>query len=239
MTTSLLSPRKSRRATDEVYRILYDRIVRGDLEAGTRLDIDAIVGELDVSRTPVREAIIHLEAAGLVECQPYRGSVVTGVDPARLDEVTALRYDLEGLAAEMGCLRLTDAELARMGAILDDIQTQSTRPDFTFETFNRLNREFHATLYSAADSPTLTRLIQQLGIDADRMRAHFAAPRDTSHAEHRAILDACLARDPQAAGDAMRHHILAAFEALTGHKPAPDGAFSRVLTRHSRQEETA
>lgn len=234
MTTSSLPPRHARRATDEVYRILYQRIVSGEMASGTRVDIDGIVTELDVSRTPVREAVLQLEAVGLVERQPYRGSVVTGVDPGRLEEVAGLRSELEGLAAELGALRLTETELSRMGEILDEIAASSRKPDYTLETFNRLNAEFHGILNSAADSPVLARLIQQLSVEADRMRVHFPAPRHTRHDDHADILDACRRRDARAAGEAMRRHIRNAYFEMTGTNHATaDGVFAAVSRERS------
>ena len=66
-----------RRMTDQVVRVLRDRIVSGDLAAGARVEINELCAELGVSPTPVREAILQLEALGLVTRQPYRGTVVT------------------------------------------------------------------------------------------------------------------------------------------------------------------
>ena len=229
MNSSSLPPRHARRATDEIYRILYGRIVSGDMAPGTRVDIEGIVTEFDVSRTPVREAVLQLEAVGLVERQPYRGSVVTGVDPGRLEEVAGLRSELEGLAAELGALRLTEDELSRMDTILTEIAASSTRPDYTLETFNKLNAEFHGILYSAADSPVLARLIQQLSIEADRMRVHFPAPQHTRHDDHADILQACRNRDARAAGEAMRRHIQNAYFEMTGtNMPTAGGVLDAV-----------
>src|SRR3954452_16691890 len=94
-----------RRLADEVFDRLHDRIVTGDLAPGDRVDAGEIADSLGVSRTPVREAILRLDAEGLVERQPYRGVVVTAVDQAAAEEVTALRVHLETLAARIAVPR--------------------------------------------------------------------------------------------------------------------------------------
>ncbi|MCX6502490.1 MAG: GntR family transcriptional regulator [Microbacterium sp.] len=196
--------------TDEVARILRDRIVRGELPAGSRLELATLAIELGVSRTPIREAILQLETAGLVQRQPYRGTVVAGVDPLRLEEVTALRIDLEGRAALLGVPRLTDDDVARMTAILDELEARHDDEDLA-TVFNELNRAFHDVLYRAAGAPVLTRLIETLGAEADRIRLHFDLRSPLAEVFHRQILAACRDRDADAAARATRLHLLESY----------------------------
>jgi DNA-binding GntR family transcriptional regulator len=226
----MLPPRASRRASDEVHRILHSRIVTGVLPPGGRIDVDAIAAELDVSRTPVREAMLQLASAGLVERQPYRGTVVTGVDETRLEEVTALRVTLEGLATELGALRLTDDDIARMAAIQDEIERMGTDPAFSLGVFNDLNRAFHDVVFGAADAPVLARLINILGAEADRIRLHFPLTPGLAHEFHRAIVDACRARDADAARDATRRHLLEAYFGMKGDRRITPGPLAAALT---------
>lgn len=205
-----------RRMTDEVTRILRDRIVGGDLPAGGRIDVATLAAELGISRTPVREAILQLEAAGLVVRQPYRGTVVAGVDAGRLEEVTALRVELEGRATLLGVPRLTDEDVTRMAAILGELDARHDDPDFSLGVFNDLNREFHGIVYAAADAPVLLRLVEVLGAEADRIRLHFDLRAPLAEAHHREILAACRARDAAAAARATQLHLVESYLGMRG-----------------------
>jgi DNA-binding GntR family transcriptional regulator len=218
--------------SDEVARILRDRIVDGDLPPGARVDATTIAAELGTSRTPVREALLRLEAAGLVLRQPYRGTVVAGVDVNRLEEVTALRVDLEGRAALLGTPRLTDADIDRMRTVLDELDARSDDPDFSLGVFNQLNSDFHTVLYTAADAPVLVGLIASLHAEADRIRLHFDVRAPFADAFHREILEACVRRDGQAAAHATRRHLAESYLGMSGIDAVRPGILADVLREH-------
>jgi DNA-binding GntR family transcriptional regulator len=225
-----MSIHRPARMADQVARVLRDRIVDGTLAAGSRVDIGETAAELGVSQTPVREALVELESTGLVSRQPYRGAVVVGIDANRLEEVTALRIDLEGRAAELGATRLSDSDLERMRSVLDRLEQAAGDGDFSLGLFNELNREFHAVIYRAGDSPTLVRLIELLGAEADRMRLHFDVRAPFAEAFHRQILAACERRDAQAVAEATRRHILEAYVAMRqGDRTIGPGLLADVL----------
>lgn len=218
------------RMADQVARVLRDRIVDGTLPAGSRIDIAETAAELGVSPTPVREALVELESTGLVRRQPYRGTVVVGIDANRLEEVTALRIDLEGRAAELGAVRLSETDLERMRSMLEQLERASDDAAFSLGLFNELNREFHAVIYRASDSPTLVRLIELLGAEADRMRLHFDVRAPFAEAFHRQILAGCERRDARGVAEATRHHILEAYFAMRqGDRTIAPGLLADVL----------
>lgn len=219
--------RSARRMTDEVLGILHARIVDGTLAPGEKLDIEAIAREFSVSRTPVREAVLQLESLGLVERLPYRGSVVAALSEENLDEVTALRVALEGLAAELGAPRLTPLEIARMRAILVELDEAADAPDFSLGRFNTLNREFHRIIYAASGTPVLLRLIDQLGAEADRLRLHSDVRGSGADSQHREILDACERGDSASAGEATRRHIAQLVQSR--HATPEHGLLARTL----------
>lgn len=230
---ALLQPR---RMTDAVVRELRKRIVAGDLAPGARIDINVLAAELGVSHTPVREAILHLEGLGMVTRQPYRGTVVTGIDPNRLEEITALRIDLEGRATLLGVPRLSQRELERMREFNDEFAAGERNGPHGPDDFNRLNREFHGIVYAAADSPTLLRLIESLQDEADRIRLRVDMKRSTAPAFHAEILEACERRDAQAACDATRRHLLETYFALRGGEPRPGEGLLAGVIRDTRME---
>lgn len=229
MSAPLLPPRGSRRVADEIYRILQGRIISGELQPGARIDIDALAAELEVSRTPVREAVLQLDSAGLVERKAYRGTIVTGVDEGRLEEITALRISLEGLATELGTARIDDRDIDEMERIQDEIESRGDERDFSLGLFNDLNAQFHNRVFAAAQSPTLLRLIADLGSEADRIRLHFSFKPALAHVYHREIIAACRARDAAGAALATRKHLLAAYVGMRGGHCAPTGALAAVL----------
>lgn len=217
----------SRRATDQALQLLRSRIISGELAAGARVEIDAIAHELSISRTPVREAVLQLESVGLIERLPYRGSVVTGVNPARLEEVTALRIQLEGLAAETAAPHLTDDEIAQMAELHARIQERGG--GFSMGAFNDLNRAFHRVLYAAADAPVLLQQIDVLTADADRIRIHFNVAPRSAERYHEPILEACRDRDAARVRDLTREHILHAYFATRGSEDTGAGILATVI----------
>jgi GntR family transcriptional regulator, rspAB operon transcriptional repressor len=206
--------RASRRTADAVFAHLQAAIVGGRLTAGERVDIDAVAAELDVSRTPIREALLRLEGEGLVERIPYRGAIVRGVDAGLAEETTAVRVHLEGMAVRLAVARLTDETLDDMADALQRLATLESSADYDREVWNDLNDRFHNALYTAAVCPSLTRQIEALAAQANRIRTHFDVRSGPVDAEHAAILEACRARDADRAARVAQEHILRAHERM-------------------------
>jgi DNA-binding GntR family transcriptional regulator len=220
-----------RRVADQVYERLREQIVTGERAPGDRLDPTDVAGELGVSRTPVREAVLRLDADGLVERLPYRGVVVSAIDPDGVAEVAALRLQLETLAVRAAVPRLTDGDLARMHELHARLGTAMTGADAQ-ESFRALNRDFHLTLYRAAGSPLLLRHIEDLADRADRFRLHFDVRQGSAVGDHAEILAACEARDTEAVVSATRRHILvSALHMLPDGAPVAPGSLLDVTLR--------
>jgi DNA-binding GntR family transcriptional regulator len=99
---------------DEVAREIQKRILDGAIEVGAWIRQETLAAELGVSRTPVREALRQLQAGGLVEVLPRRGTVVRGPSARDISESYAVRAQLEGLAAALAAQVITDPELQRL-----------------------------------------------------------------------------------------------------------------------------
>jgi DNA-binding GntR family transcriptional regulator len=194
-----------------VFNHLHAEIVNGSLPPGTRLDLDAVAEELDVSRTPVREAMLRLESEGLVERSPYRGAIVAAIDPVLAAQTTAVRIHLEGLAVRLAVPGLTEANLAEMADCLKELDELERDPGFTTEAWNELNAHFHEVIYEAADCPPLTKPITALAAHGARIRMHFDPRKFSAGDDHRAILAACKSGDAEAAARACQQHILNAY----------------------------
>jgi DNA-binding GntR family transcriptional regulator len=225
-------PRRIRRAADIVYAHLRKQILAGELEPGGRVDADKVAAELDVSLTPIREALLQLESEGLIDRRPYRGAEVRLIEPGFIEETFALRIHLESIAARLGAARLTANDIAEMQGVLVEFEHLPV-DDHGHDAFNDVNRRFHFALYDASESPELLRQLEVLNGHADRIRL-LAAPRadygDVS-GSHRDIAAACAAGSIDAVEEAVRRHLLSAFTplVLAGKASTDIGILHEVL----------
>ena len=122
----------TRLVAEHAYVELRDRIVTLQLPPGTVLREDELMSEMGIGRTPLREAVKRLALERLVEVQPRRGTFVSAVEAADIQNVTEVRAELEGYAAELAALRLDPETRAVAEALLRDIESNSTaRPTST------------------------------------------------------------------------------------------------------------
>lgn len=189
------------------YNEIKRRILVGDFAADDRLREVNVAQLLNMGRTPVREALKRLEDEGLLTHEPRRGLVVTRIDQRGVTELYAMREVLEGAAAEFAARHATDAEIENMAAILED----ERRPGADAVA---LNLAFHNAIYAAAHNRHLIRSLNALTDTTYLLgRSTLAAQKraDKANEEHSAVIAAIRARDPQAAGEAARHHIRQAY----------------------------
>jgi DNA-binding GntR family transcriptional regulator len=188
-------------------------ILNGDFPLGSRLDQQVLADELGVSTIPVREALRHLEALGLVRIHPRRGAFVAELSTVELDEITRIRVPLEELAARMAATRLTETQ----HVLLEDLIAQMSDAT-TPGSWNDLNREWHLLLYSAAESPLLLELITMLwdrSILSHNVYAARVGHREISNEQHRQILARVAAGDGAGAARLIRKHIRHAHNEVT------------------------
>lgn len=193
------------------YQRIIGEIRNGTLQPGDRLTETDLAARLGISRTPVREAIRQLETDGLVVHMPRLGATIRTLGPAEISELYDMRAVLEGAAAQFAARAASNVELNELEALHDAMMAA---PDG--DAMFGLNQQFHFALLDAARNRFLikavgaihkTLLILGPSTIAETDRASMALT------EHVAILTALKARDPKAAGDAMRHHIEAAHQA--------------------------
>jgi DNA-binding GntR family transcriptional regulator len=205
------------------------RIRSGELKPGDPLRIDVLTRELGMSSTPVREALRMLQADGLVEYHPHRGTNVATppADPA-MEEVYRLRMLLEPYATEIAVSLMTDDDLARLEQAHQTLVKASNNGRVSRQRVGRNNVTWHWVIYEAAQMPILVELIQRLW-DAFPWRTLWAIPDtvDRSTEDHERIMEAIRARDAKGAAEQMRAHIGRGFEWLTaereGSGPSPAG----------------
>ncbi|EKB21737.1 hypothetical protein HMPREF1168_01289 [Aeromonas veronii AMC34] len=221
---TMTPPYKTR--TQMVMENLRGRILRGEFPAGAPLRQDAIAKELAVSRIPVREALMQLEAQGLVKFEAHRGAVVTMLDASAIDELFYLRALLEADTLFHAVDKMTEATFAQAEAILAQFD-HALESGTQIEHWAELNHSFHATLYQAAGRPQALDLIAQINLSCDRyvrFELLFAQGGvDKAEREHAQLLELCRTRRKHEAVVLLRQHIEAAGQSIkqilaSGHK---------------------
>jgi DNA-binding GntR family transcriptional regulator len=199
------------------------RIRSGELKPGDPLRIDVLTRELGMSSTPVREALRLLQADGLVEYHPHRGTnVAAATSGPVIDDVYRLRMLLEPFATETAVSLLTDEELAALERSHQALAKALTNRRVSRKKIGEMNVTWHWTIYKAAQMPILVELIQRLWDDFP-WRTLWAIP-DTvtrSAEDHALIMEAIRERDAARAGALMREHIGRGYEWLKAER---DGA---------------
>jgi DNA-binding GntR family transcriptional regulator len=194
---------------------LRDRILRGVFAEGEPLRQDALADELGVSRIPIREALRQLESEGLVTFNPHRGAIVSTLSMSEIDEVFALRADLEVDLLERALPNIGAHELKLADETLDSFKRAIEHGDMT--AWGQLNWHFHSTLYAPADRPITMDIVRRLHQQSERylrLQIAFAHGAERADSEHRAIVRAVRKHDSARATSLMRDHIIGAGRAL-------------------------
>jgi DNA-binding GntR family transcriptional regulator len=156
----LSKPLKPTLLTDQVYAVLHEAIISGELAAGSRLRVRDLAEQVGTSVMPVREAIRRLEEAGLAERAPHKGAVVKGLTLEELVHVYDVRRLLEGEAARLGAERITADACERMQAEYDLMVTAISERRVVDYLDN--DEALLTILYSASGNPVLVNMIRTL-----------------------------------------------------------------------------
>lgn len=191
---------------------LREAIVSGGLHAGSKINLDHIRTQMQVSLSPLREAMARLTADGLVVFEDNRGYRVSPVSLRDFEEIVRLRDQFETFALRESIARgaLTwESDVVRALHLLNRTERDADRPE-TLEAWEAAHREFHLTLLAACDSPMLLRFCGVLLNMYDRYRRIFlqrmSGDRNVT-LEHSEIAQAAAARDADYACDKLREHL--------------------------------
>lgn len=186
-----------------------EQLVRdGRLLPGDPVDEVEWANRYDVSRTPVREALLQLQAQGLLGALPRGGMVVAKMDLQQLLAMWELLAELEGFCARLACERMTDAERGEL--VLHHEALKSVVDADDAEGWQTGNLAFHEKLYHGSRNPYLRQDILRMRARTGAYRRHaFGAVNrvQASYLQHQEIVDAFVARDSQRAALAMQQHL--------------------------------
>ena len=216
----------TRNASATAAELIREAIVEGRLDPGQRLKEADLARDLGISRTPIREALLMLEAMGLVEMAPNRGAIVHTYTADDLDDLYQLRAMLEGYVARRAAGRISKAEVERLRQSCDRFDLLRGDKDH----LRRLVKEnlfFHDLILEVAGSARLSAMVRKVvdlplvyksyiwySPDQKQISAHY----------HRQIVTALAARDSERAELIMKEHMFEARDLLVEHMRELEGA---------------
>jgi DNA-binding GntR family transcriptional regulator len=196
----------------KAHQILREAIATGRLKPGARVLESELAALLEMSRTPVREAIATLEAEGLVSVDGARGRIVTKLDYQSMMELYAVREVLEATAAGLAARNASEMEMVALRGMVE-VEEQM------LDDAGRLadhNRRFHEAIFYCSHNRYILKMLEYIQTGMlllGQVTRVGDERRGTALSEHRAIVDAIEARDAGAAEAAIRHHVRQAQQA--------------------------
>ncbi|MHA6686662.1 GntR family transcriptional regulator [Mesorhizobium sp. A556] len=201
---------------------LRQRILGGAYPAGTALRQDALAAEFGISRIPVREALMQLEAEGLVKIVPHKGAIVFELSLAEVEELFELRALIEPILLERSAPHLTEADFVELREIIAAFTTAGTARHVN--RWGELNAEFHMVLYRHANRPRSLSLVMNLLQECDRhtrIQLSLEGAMARAQQEHAEMVNLCEAGRFDEASSLMRRHILHVGESLRHRRVGP------------------
>jgi DNA-binding GntR family transcriptional regulator len=210
-----------RNASVAATELIRSAIIEGRLEPGRRLKEEELARELGISRTPVREALLMLQAEDLVVATPNRGATVRVHDAQDLQDLYELRALLEGHAARRAAERISADEIEALRDSCD--RFDDLRPDVDLRGLVRENLFFHNTILAVAASERLTahvRKVIELPLVYNSYRWYSPDQKRISAHYHRQIVKALADEDADRAELVMKEHLFEARDMLVAHVQA-------------------
>lgn len=185
-----------------------DLIIQGELRPASRLNERLLCERLNISRTPLREALKSLAGEGLVELQPNRGARVTPLTVEKVREVFRVLSVLEALAGELACANASDADIAEIQAMHYQMVAHYRRGELA--QYFRYNQAIHIRIVESGGNSTLAQTYRQLNAHVRRARylANLSPERwEKAVNEHEAMLQALVARNPRRLEVLLAEHL--------------------------------
>lgn len=208
-----LLPLQRQRLGDQIADVLRKRILLGDLKPGQNIPERETSAALGVSRTPLREALLTLEAEGLVEMAPAKSPIVANPSLVEVTHLLLVQSALEALAGECACDEITCDEFDEIEAMHDSMvaTSETAEPIEFFQT----DMQFHEAIVASTKNLSLIKTHKQY--HARLWRARFMSSRlkiarEMAMLEHTQIVEGLRVRDKQQVSSNMQHHLRRAVE---------------------------
>ncbi|OON71325.1 GntR family transcriptional regulator [Streptomyces tsukubensis] len=207
---------------DTVYEAIKAMVMDHEITPGARVGIEALARTLEVSPTPVREALARLESDGLVVKRSLAGYRATELlTPRGLEELFEMRLLLEPRAAALAAEHADEAQLDRLEHLQDEMRNRPESGDryAAYREFAALDQRFHDTLAEAAGRPLLCDAVERLHSHLHIFRlSSIPGAGEPTHLEHDRIVRAVLRRSPERAAEAMTEHLERSLERQLGRR---------------------
>jgi DNA-binding GntR family transcriptional regulator len=211
-------------AAARVYTHVKEKLLDGSFPGGALLSENELSQQLGLSRTPVRQAFVQLEAEGLLELYPKRGALVVPVAASEIEDVFEARLLVEEHCARRAAAAGGPALAAQLADAIAEQEAALARGEAGRADFARSDRQFHRAIVDAAGNAILTRLYDALRDRQQRIAAVALArsPGDADRfiAEHRGIAEALERADAAAASELAAAHLRTARDAARGVRDA-------------------
>jgi len=194
---------------EEVAERLRSSIFSHELAPGSWIDEQAIAAQYGISRTPMREAIKVLAAEGLITMKMRRGAYVTEVSQSDTSEIFTVLALLEGQACRETAIKASERQLQDLDSI--HMKLERAAADRDLDLFFNLNQSFHDKIQEICNNSWMTGVINDLRKVLKLQRRDSLSKRgrlESSLQEHRKLLSALLARDPELSEKLMKEHLL-------------------------------
>ncbi len=192
---------------DYAKRVIRDKIISLELEPGAVISDRELASWMNLSRTPVREALLDLAKVKIVEIYPQRGSVVAPIDYNLVEEAQFVRSVLEVAVVQLACERATQEQLEQLkeNVALQEFYYQHGSSERLLE----MDDEFHRLLFQIAGRMQAYEMMQSITVHFDRVRslAVTAVKEHLWMSDHRNICEAVAAHDQEAARQLMEKHL--------------------------------
>jgi DNA-binding GntR family transcriptional regulator len=211
----LVSPSKK----DRVVATIREAIVSGTMKPGDAIVETRVARQLGVGQPLVREALLDLEHQGFVQRVPYKGTSVTRLGTAEIQQIQRLRLELESLAAEWAKARATDDDIEELRRLVDDMGSAARALDLG--RFNQADLAFHRELWRLAGNPYLADALERMVVPLLTffylMSGRIEASHVASVAEHAAIVESLssAALGPREVSRRALQNLKQQFEALS------------------------
>jgi DNA-binding GntR family transcriptional regulator len=199
--------------SERAYERLTREVLRGRWQPGETLSTYALAEEMQISRTPILEALKRMESDGLIEIIPQVGCRVARPSTQSINELFAIRGALEGLAAEQAAQQMTDVQLAKLGQTLHRMEqaaaSAATRDDAK-ELYYDLHKEFHSEIVAGSNMTRLIQTTQSIWALLQYQFARLPTSADgmmSANRDHRAIYEALRRREAEQARSEAEQHV--------------------------------
>ncbi|MDX1283336.1 GntR family transcriptional regulator [Shewanella colwelliana] len=202
--------------TQVVVEVLREKILSGEIAAGEPLRQSALAEALNVSRIPVREALLQLEAEGLVKFEAHKGATATELSVEQVTELFELRALIETDLLAKAIPNITDELLEQAEGYLNELEAAFKEED-AVSSWSELNTKFHTCLYQAANRPHTLEVVHGLNTNCDRyirLQLLLAGGIPRAAQDHRNLLDYCKTQQIDKAIVLLKDHILHAAAAI-------------------------